>query len=63
MELDVAERRDFEIRISALNGEIKALPPGFARLRTDDGYLLRSGNGGAQLSINAVNGDVVVGRQ
>jgi hypothetical protein len=61
--LDVGKRQDVEIRISALQGEVRELPPDFARLRTDDGYLLRSGEGGAQLSIDAVNGDVVVRRR
>ena len=34
---------DVEIRLSSLNGEAGALPPGFSRLRTDDAYLIKSG--------------------
>ena len=63
VDLDVGERRGAEIRISSLEGHIRSFPPDFVRLRTNDGYLLRSGEGGPSLSINSVRGDVVVRRQ
>ena len=63
VELDVAERRDVEIRISSLQGEITSVPPDFVRRKTNDGYLLRSGAGGAHVSISSINGDVVVRRR
>jgi hypothetical protein len=63
VDLDVAERHDVEIRISALQGEITSIPPDFVRLEMNDGYLLRSGAGGTPLSINSINGDVVVRRK
>jgi hypothetical protein len=63
VELDVAQRRDIEIRISALQGEITSFPPDFVRLKTDDGYLLRSGKGGTALQISSINGDVLVRRR
>jgi len=63
VELDVAERRDVEIRISSLQGEITSVPPDFVRRKTNDGYLLRSGAGGTPVSISSINGDVVVRRR
>jgi hypothetical protein len=62
VELDVAERRDVDIRISSLQGEI-TVPPDFVRRKTNDGYLLRSGAGGTPVSISSINGDVVVRRR
>src|SRR5262245_61902869 len=38
VELDVADRHDVEIRISALQGEITSVPPDFVRRKMDDGY-------------------------
>ena len=63
VELDLAERHNVEIRISALQGEITSVPSDFVRLEMNDGYLLRSGAGGTHLSISSVNGDVVVRRK
>jgi len=63
VELDVAERHDVEIRISALQGEITSVPPDFVRHEMNDGYLLRSGAGGTLLSISSINGDLVVRRK
>jgi hypothetical protein len=63
VELDVAQRHDVEIRISALQGEITSVPPDFVRLEMNDGYLLRSGAGGTPLSISSINGDLVVRRK
>ena len=63
VELDVAERHNVEIRISALQGEITSVPPDFVRLEMNDGYLLRSGAGGTPLSISSINGEVVVRRK
>jgi hypothetical protein len=63
VELDVTQRRNVEIRVTSLEGEISALPPGFIRLKTDDGYLIKRGKGGPFLSINSVHGDVVVRSQ
>jgi len=63
VELDVAERHDVEIRISALQGEITSVPPDFVRRKTNDGYLLRSGTGGTPVWISSINGDVVVRRR
>jgi hypothetical protein len=63
VELDVGKRRDAEISISSLTGHIRSLPPDFVSLRTNDGYLLRSGVGGPPLSINSITGDVVVTRK
>ena len=60
VDLDVADRHDVEIRVSALGGAIGTLPRGFIRVRKDDVYLIRSGAGGPSLSLNAINGDVVV---
>jgi hypothetical protein len=62
VELDVADRRDIEIRISSLQGEI-TVPSDFVRRKTNDGYLLRSGAGGTPVWINSINGDVVVRRR
>src|SRR5262245_9422723 len=62
VELDVADRRDVDIRISSLQGEITSVPPDFVRRKTNDGYLLRSGTGGTPVSIISINGDVVVRR-
>jgi hypothetical protein len=59
VELEI-QRPDVEIRLSSLNGEIRALPPGFTRVRTEDGYRIKSGRGGPSVSIRSVNGDVVV---
>jgi hypothetical protein len=63
VELDVAERRDVEIRAGSIVGEIKSVPSGFVRLKTDEGYLLKSGTGGASLSLKRIDGDIVVKRQ
>src|SRR5262245_61823418 len=63
VELDVAERRDVDIRISSLQGEITSVPSDFVRRKTNDGYLLRSGAGGTPVSISSINGDVVVRRK
>jgi hypothetical protein len=63
VDLDVAERRDVEIRISKLKRGITSFPPDFVRLNTNDGYLLRSGEGGTVLSISSIDGDVLVRRQ
>jgi hypothetical protein len=63
VDLDVAERRDVEIRISKLKRGITSFPPDFVRLNTNDGYLLRSGEGGTLLSISSIDGDVLVRRQ
>jgi hypothetical protein len=63
VELEVAERHDVEIRVSALQGEITSVPPDFVRLEMNDGYLLRSGAGGTHLSISSINGDLVVRRK
>ena len=59
VELEIRQP-NVKIRVSSLNGEIRALPPGFIRLRTDDGYLIKRGEGGPSLSISSVNGDVTV---
>src|SRR5262245_24782920 len=63
VELDVAERRDVEIRISSLQGQIASVPPDFIRRKTNDGYVLRSGAGGSPVSLSSINGDVVVRRK
>ena len=63
VDLDVAERRDVEIRISKLKRGITSFPPDFVRLNMNDGYLLRSGEGGTLLSISSIDGDVLVRRQ
>src|SRR5215468_3867905 len=63
VELNVGQRRDVAIRISSLTGHIKSVPPDFVRLKTNDGYLLRSGEGGPSLWINSMQGDVLVRRQ
>src|SRR5262245_13683963 len=63
VELNVGERRDVEIRISSLTGHIRSVPSDFARLRTNDGYLLRGGQGGSSLWISSVQGDIVVKRR
>ena len=61
VELDVAERRDVEIRVtSVIAGEVRSVPRGFVRVKTDDGYLLKSGEGGPSLSISDIDGDIVV---
>jgi hypothetical protein len=62
VELEVG-KRDAQIRISSLDGHIRSVPPDFVRMRTNDGYLLRSGEGGPSLSIISVKGDVVVTRK
>jgi hypothetical protein len=63
VELDVAERRDVEIRIASLQGEITSVPPDFVRRKTNYGYLLRSGAGGTPVSLNSIIGDVVMRRR
>ena len=63
VELDVAERRDVEIRIGALVGGIQSVPSGFVRRKTADGYVLKSGEGGASLSLTRIDGNVVVKRR
>jgi hypothetical protein len=63
VELEVGKRRDARISISSLTGHIRSVPPDFVSLRTNEGYLLRSGKGGPSLSISSVTGDVVVRRK
>lgn len=63
VELEVGKRRDAQISISSLTGHIRSVPPDFVSLRTNEGYLLRSGEGGPSLSISSVRGDVVVRRK
>ena len=63
VELDVADRHDVEIRISGLQGKITSVPPDFVRLKTNDGYLLRSGTGRTPVWISSITGDVVVRRK
>ncbi len=63
VELDVAERRDVEIDASSIVGEIRSVPPGFVRLKTDEGYLLRSRAGGTSISLKRIDGDIVLKRQ
>ena len=64
LEIDVANRRNVEIRLDAnsLQNEVR-VPPDFTRLMTRDGYLLKSGEGGPSLSLHAINGGVVVRRR
>jgi hypothetical protein len=63
VELDLAQRRDVEIRASSIVGEIRSVPSSFVRVKTDEGYLLRSGEGGASVSLKRIDGDIVVKRQ
>jgi hypothetical protein len=63
VELDVTGRRDVEIHASSIVGEVKSVPSDFVRLRTDDGYVLRSRAGGMPISVNRIDGDIVVKRQ
>jgi hypothetical protein len=63
VELDVAGRRDVEIHASSIIGEIKSVPSGFVRVKTDEGYVLKSGAGGTSLSLNRIDGDIVLKRQ
>ena len=63
VEFDVTERPDVEIRVSSLVGEVRSVPSGFVRLKTDDGYLLKSGKGGSSLTVKRIDGDLVVRRR
>jgi hypothetical protein len=63
VELNVGERKDVAIRISSLQGHIRSVPTDFVRRRTQEGYLLRSGERGSSLWLNSVQDDVVVKRR
>jgi hypothetical protein len=58
--LDVAGRRDVEISASSLVGEIRSVPSDFVRLKTDEGYLLKSRTGGTSISLKRIDGDIVL---
>jgi hypothetical protein len=63
VELDVAARRDVEISASAVVGEIKSVPSGFAQIKTDEGYLLKSRAGGTSIVLKRIDGDIVLKSQ
>jgi murein DD-endopeptidase MepM/ murein hydrolase activator NlpD len=63
VELDVAGRQDVEIRASSLVGEIRSVPSDFVRVKTDDGYVLKSRAGGTPISLKRIDGDIVLKRQ
>jgi hypothetical protein len=63
VELDVTGRRDVEINASSIVGEIRSVPSGFARVKTDEGYVLKSGGGGMSISLKRIDGDIVLKRQ
>jgi hypothetical protein len=63
VELDVAARRDVEISASAVVDEIKSLPSGFAQIKTDEGYLLKSRAGGTSIVLKRIDGDIVLKSQ
>ena len=59
----MAERRDVEIQASSIVGEIKSVPSDFVRLKTDEGYVLKSRAGGTFISLKRIDGDIVLKRQ
>jgi hypothetical protein len=60
IELDVTGRRDVEIHASSIVGEFKSIPTDFVRLKTDEGYLLKSRAGGTLISLKRIDGDIVL---
>jgi len=63
VELDVAGRQDVEIHTRSVLGEIRSVPSGFVRRKTDDGYLLTGRAGGTSISLVRIDGNIVFKRQ
>jgi hypothetical protein len=63
VDLDLAGRRDVEIHASSIVGEIRSVPSGFARIKTDEGFLLKSRAGGTSILLKRIDGDIVLKSQ
>jgi hypothetical protein len=60
IELDVTGRRDVEIHASSIVGKVKSTLTDVVRLKTADGYQLKSGAGGTLISLKRIDGDIVL---